>query len=109
MADQLLETMPLRDRLREAERLVREFTQHLELGFMPKVHACRQLARPAGPRATDDVPDQSIRSSAEAVLLAHEYSVELSRKLERFLDSIDRESQKLVSGNANPMSSGTVP
>ena len=101
--------MPLRDRLRETERLVREFTQHIEMGFLPKAHACRQLARPTGPNATDTVTEQSIRSSADAVLSTHEYSVELSRKLERFLDSIDREFQKQVSGNANPQSTRAVP
>ncbi|MFV0442499.1 MAG: hypothetical protein ACK5Q5_02905 [Planctomycetaceae bacterium] len=99
MSHQLLETMPLRDRIREAERLARELTEHLELGFLTKIHAARSLTRKEGQTGGEHVTDISVRTAVDAALTSHEYTVELTRKLDRLLDSINRETNSLVSGN----------
>lgn len=97
MSTQLLETMPLRDRVREAEQLVRELADHLERGFLPKIHEVRRLTRHTGLDAVETTKDSTIRSTVDAALASHEYSLELVRKLDRFLMSIDRGFQHLES------------
>lgn len=100
MTDQLLETQPLRDRFREAERLTRELIQHLELGFLPKTEDVKRVAKKgtAGTHA-GELTDQTIRASVDGMLTAHEYTLDLTRKLERYLQSIEREVQSIVSGS----------
>ena len=98
MPDTLLETMPLRDRIREAERLSRELAQHLEMDFLTKIHNVRKLTRPEGRGNTESVADNAVRSGVDTALNSHVYTLELTRKLERFLDSINREMHALVSG-----------
>lgn len=101
MAEQLLETQPLRERFREAERLTRELIQHLELGFMPKMQEVRRIARKATtPNQMDDIADNTIRTSVDAVLTSHEYSLDLTRKLERYLQSIEKEVNEIVVGSS---------
>lgn len=99
MAELLLETMPLRDRIREAERLTRELVEHLELGFITKIHAVRSLSRKEGPGQGEHVADNTIRTAVDAALSSHEYTMDMTRKLERLLDSINREMNSLVTGN----------
>jgi len=95
----LLETMPLRDRIREAERLSRELAQHLELDFLTKVHSVRSTTRTdRHGHQHEHVADNTVRTAVDAVLNSHEYTMELTRKLERFLNSINREMHALVSG-----------
>lgn len=100
MSNQILEAMPLRDRVREAEQLVRELADHLERGFIPKIHEARRLTRGGGHDPGEVVMDSTVRSTVDSALASHEYSLELIRKLERFLSSIDREFQQLVNGAA---------
>lgn len=102
MSERLLETMPLRDRIREAELLTRELTEHLEHGFKPKIHTVRSLTRKGGPSPGEHVADNSVRNAVDAALSSHVYTLELSRKLERLLDSINREAHSLVTGNSTP-------
>jgi hypothetical protein len=90
--------MPLRDRIREAERLARELVEHLDLGFRTKIHAVRSLTRRDGPGAGEQVTDNSVRTAVDAALSSHEYTLELSRKLGRLLESINRETHGLVTG-----------
>lgn len=95
--------MPLRDRIREAERLCRELAEHLELDFHTKIHAVRKLtASKDGPGAGEFVADNTIRASVDAALNSHEYSLDLTRKLDRLLDSIHREASAVVNGG-NPV------
>lgn len=97
MSMPLLEAMPLRDRVREAEQLVRELADHLERGFLPKIHEVRRLTRHTGSGDAESIMDSTVRTTVDAALSSHEYSLELVRKLDRFLISIDREFQQLVS------------
>ena len=99
MANQVLESMPLRDRVREAEQLVRELADHLERGFIPKIHEVRKLTRSEKSSSGEVVMDSTVRTTVDTALSRHEYSVELCRKLDRFLQSIDREFRQIVSGN----------
>lgn len=97
MSDHLLETIPLRDKFREAERIARELSSHLEQGFLPKVHDARKLTRPAS--NADEVADATIRAAVESVLVSHEYTIVRSRNLERFLNSIERDIERILAGN----------
>jgi hypothetical protein len=90
--------MPLRDRIREAERLCRELAEHLELDFHTKIHAVRSLTRKET-SGGEPVADNTIRASVEAALTSHEYSIEQARRLDLLLDSINREATVVVGGN----------
>jgi len=96
--------MPLRDRVREAERLTRELTDHLERGFLPKVQEARRSTKPT-PANLETVMDSTVRSTTEAALSSHEYTMQLARNLDMLLGSIDRELQWMISGgDGNPES-----
>jgi hypothetical protein len=99
VSDKLLETMPLRDRIREAERLCRELAEHLELDFRTKIHAVRNLTRKEAHAHAEVVADNTVRTSVDAALTSHEYTIEMTRKLDRLLDSINREATAVVGGN----------
>jgi hypothetical protein len=103
MTEHVLETLTLRERLRDAERLSRELSEHLEQGLIPKLQQLRRLSKvgketegegPEGP-----VADASIRTAADAALNSHEYLLDLSRKLDRYLSSAERELDQIVTGN----------
>ena len=97
MAEKVLETMPLRDRVREAERLVRELSDHLERGFLPKVHEARKATRTTS-NALEEIMDSTVRSTVDTALTSHEYTVQLLRTLDDYLTSIDRELEQMVTG-----------
>jgi hypothetical protein len=95
VSDKLLETMPLRDRIREAERLSRELAEHLDLDFCKKIHAVRAFTRREG-HGGEAVADHTVRASVDAALSSHEYTIELIRRLDLLLDSINREAGSVV-------------
>lgn len=96
----LLETQPLRERFREAERLTRELIQHLEHGFLPKAGEVREMVR-RGSRQEEmaNVADHSIRTSVDAAVTSHEYTLDVVRRLERYLRSIDSEVKEILSND----------
>lgn len=90
------DSMPLREKIREAERLLRELTDHLDLSFQPKVHQVRKLTRHYDPESGMSAADVSVRRSVADVLDSEVFSSQLATELGRFLTSISVESAKAL-------------
>ncbi len=99
MAQEPLEAKPLREKFREAERLTRELIQHLDHGFAPKIHQVVKVARRGvSPTKAETVADKTVRSAIDTALTSHEYTIELTRKLESYLDAITKELHEIAYG-----------
>lgn len=87
----------LREKCRDANRVVREAIDHIENGFLPKVHALRKLAR-SREQSFDpsSVRDVTIRTHAAAVLEAEQYLAKLDEESKQLLTSIAVEVEHLV-------------
>ena len=55
--------MTLRQKLIEADKLTRELTDHLERGFVPKVHNLRRVTRHGSETENDSITDLTVRST----------------------------------------------
>jgi hypothetical protein len=66
--------LTLRERVVAAMRSNRELIEHLEQGFIPKVHTLRRVTRPEQPSA-DEPGDKVVHSSAATVLEADHFTV----------------------------------
>lgn len=90
--------LTLREKLRDAARGVRELIEHLELGFVPKVHELRKLTRQHDPAAgTAPVADVSIRSYVTAVLESERFTAGLNDSFENYLNSIKKDVSEVIS------------
>ncbi len=84
-----LDNLPLREKLKDVEKLTRELSDHLARGFIPKAQNLRRLARKASsPEQRDTVSDAALRESVAAVLKSDEYARELALKTRNYLRSI---------------------
>lgn len=90
------QSMTLREKLIEAERLTRELIHHLEHGFVPKAHVLRRTARQGNEASHDDITDITVRSTVDRVFEADDFSRQLSDQLQMFLNSIDMDVRKLT-------------
>lgn len=90
------ESMTLRDRLIEAERLTRELVQHLDQGFVPKAHQLRRVARQGNESGHDEITDLSIRSTVDRTLEADDFTRLMGDQLSLFLESIDSDLRRLT-------------
>lgn len=96
MSERSPDNLTLREKLIEAERLLRELTDHLERGFIPKAHLARRTARRANePENQDEVKDVTIRSSATELLRYDDYSRRLCERNRRFLAAIERDVEAI--------------
>lgn len=92
MSDRPLDNLTLREKLIEAERLLRELTDHLERGFIPKAHLTRRTARRANePDNQDEVKDVTIRSSSQELIRSDDYSRQLCERNIRMLAAIEQD------------------
>lgn len=87
----------LREKCRDANRVVREMIDHLENGVLPKLHSLKKLAR-SREQAFDpsSVRDVTIRTHAAAILDAEQYSIQLDDECKLLLSSIAKEVEQLV-------------
>src|SRR3954468_4290059 len=93
-----IDHLTLREKLRDAARGVRELIEHLELGFVPKVHELRKLSRQHDPTSgTALVADLTIRSYVSAVLESDRFTAGLNDSLENYLNSIQKDVSEVVS------------
>jgi hypothetical protein len=99
MIDRPLEQITVREMFTEAERLTRELSDHLENGFLPKVHNLLRLVRP-NPQHVDvvNVEDRVIRTHASVVLESERFTEQLYDRLQRFCEGIDQKVERIVSG-----------
>lgn len=100
MAERSVEQLTLREKFKGAERLSRELTEHLEQGFIPKVHELMRLVQPlrTGVFPTD-VQDVTVRNHTAAVLESEQYSDQLWEKLEAHCVGVKNDVTRIVSGS----------
>ena len=93
-----IDQLTLREKLRDAAHVARELIEHLELGFVPKVHELRKLSRQHDPASgLPPVADVTIRSYVSAVLESDRFSAGLNDNLENYLNSIRKDVTEVVS------------
>lgn len=100
-----LDDLTLRDKFKEASRIAREFTEHVEQGFLPR---CKQLGRLVRPRFESSkdyeldpdagVEDKTIRNEVARVLESENYTDELFLAVRAYLESIDQEIDQILLG-----------
>lgn len=93
-----IDHLTLREKLRDAARGVRELIEHLELGFVPKVHELRKLTRQHDPASgATPVGDVTIRSYVSSVFESDQFTAGLDSSLETYLNSIKKDVSDVVS------------
>lgn len=89
MAGDPLDHIPLREKLKDVEKLTREISDHLGRGFLPKAQALRRLARKgSNPEQRDSVSDIAVREAVASVLQSDDYARELCQSTLNYLRSI---------------------
>ncbi len=88
--------LALRDRVTAAIRLNRELLEHLEQGFVTKVHQLRRVTRP--PKPGDEAPpgDKTVHSQAAVVLESDHFTVGVYQQLIAHCESIRKSVQELT-------------
>jgi len=87
--------LTLRDRVVAAMRLNRELIEHLDQGFVPKVHQLRRVTRPLRP-GDEPVGDKTVHAQAAAVLEADHFTVDVYQQLIAHCESIRKSVQELT-------------
>jgi len=96
MPDDRLNNLPLREKLKDLEKLTRELIDHLGRGFIPKSQSLRRLARKANhPDQRDLVSDVAVRDAVASALKSDEYTRELSGKTRDYLRSIQADVEEM--------------
>ena len=96
MGGRPVESLTLREKLIDSEKLTRELVEHLERGFIPKVHQLRRTARRAtNPEHQGEVTDRTIRSSVDQVLKSDDYTRQLCDRAVTLLNAIDTDVQTI--------------
>ncbi len=101
-----LEDLTLRDKFKEASRVVREFAEHVEQGFLPRSIKLGRLVRPNFDSSTneyqidqdDAVADISVRSEVARVIESENYTDDLFQTVRLYLESIDQEIDQILLG-----------
>ena len=100
MAERPVNQLTLREKFIGAERLTRELTEHLEQGFIPKVHELIRLVQPLRTGAfPSDVQDLTVRNHSAAVLESENYTDQLWEKLEAHCQGVQSDVGRIVSGS----------
>ena len=78
------DALPLRDRIRDAEKLVRELADHLDNGYMSRVRELQRMtaedAKPTG--------DMTVRMAVQKLLEADAFGEDLWKRTQTYLHSI---------------------
>jgi len=92
-----ISNMTLRDKLNEAERLMRELMDHLDNGFIPKA---RSLGRSLQEYGNDVslISDTTVRQQAAEIIDSNRYSEQLYKKVGKLLASIDEDVSSITEG-----------
>lgn len=92
-----IERFTLREKIRESARGLRELIDHLEMGFVPKVHELRKLCRQHDPTSgAPPVADVTIRSYVLSVVESERFTVGLNESLENYLNSIRKDVSEVI-------------
>lgn len=88
-----IQDMTLQERLKKADYLARELSEHLRQAYLPRLTALRSSAKVYDPQ---EVSDNQILELTLAVLTAEEFTEDLCAKLRQHLSSIAEEMQPMV-------------
>ncbi|MEQ9406499.1 MAG: hypothetical protein RIK87_02190 [Fuerstiella sp.] len=102
IADDQIDGLPLTERLKKAQYLSRELSEHLRQAYLPKLADLRLVTKEFDPAA---VTDQRVFDCTVAVLEAEEFTDSLYEKLHQYLESIRREMKDLLFTDASSESS----
>lgn len=92
-----IQSLTLRNKLNEAERIARELIHHVEHGFIPKVRELRRTARHGNdPKEQDLITDKTIRNAVEKTLTSDDFTRKLSDDLTAYLESIEADVQRIL-------------
>ena len=92
-----IDQLTLREKVREAERVLRELVEHLEMGFIPKVHELKKLSRQHDPASgSPPVADVTIRSYVSAVVESDRFTGGLVESLDNYLNAIQKDVSEVV-------------
>lgn len=91
--DDRIDQLSLKDRLKKAQYLARELSEHLTQSYLPKLGDLRLVTREFDPK---EVSDQRIFDSATGVLEAEDFTDALYGKLNRYLESIRLEMKPML-------------
>ena len=94
-----LETLPLREVCKEAERLTRELVDHLENNLIPRTRELHELVKPDSPFNTSGgtVKDVTVRNQAANLLESQDFTEQLFLKTRQYLETIDRDISAMCS------------
>ena len=88
--------LTLRDRVVAALRFNRELVEHLEQGFVPKVHALRRVTRPEKVGGDPAPGDKTVHASAATVLESDHFTVGVYEQLIAHCESIRKAVDELT-------------
>lgn len=96
-----IEQLTLREKLRDAAHTLRELIEHLDMGFVPKVHELKKLCRQPEPGTeAPPVADSTVRSHVHTVLDSDRFTAGLVENLDKYLASIQKDVANVVSKGA---------
>jgi hypothetical protein len=88
--------MTIREKLNDSERIAREFTNHVECGFLPLVKNLSRLVRATKSAESGcHTTDVSIRDMASQVYASDRFTAQSYQKLLPYLESIHSELARL--------------
>lgn len=87
------DSLPLREKFTNAERLTRELIDHLEQGFLTRIQELRRVARKD---ESDGVTDKSVRGHCTKLFESDDFTRKLSTQLHEYIDSICAEMQPMI-------------
>ncbi len=85
-----ISNMTLRDKLNEAERVMRELMDHLDNGFIPKARSLGRSLQEHGNDVTL-ISDTTVRQQAAEIIDSNRYSEKLYRRVGELLVAIDED------------------
>ncbi len=92
-----IDNLTLREKLRDAEHVLRELAEHLEQGFIPKVHELKKISRQPDPASgAAPVADVTIRSYVSGVVESDRFTGGLVESLEKYLNAIQKDVSEVV-------------
>ena len=87
------DSLTLTERLRKAQYLARELTEHLTQAYLPKLNALKTATREFDPKK---VSDQQVYDRTKAVLEADDFAANIHTRLDAYMNSIRREIVQLL-------------
>lgn len=97
MADSF-DGMTIREKLTEADRLMREVIEHLDNGFIPKTRTLSRSLQEHGDNVSA-MSDVTVRQQAAELIELNRFSEALYEKITALLEAIDHDVSQVQGGN----------